>query len=201
MKISSMVLTGLMALIAHNISFAAELSGNQTASSPSVPEIFLIETSLGNIKIQLDKGPEKTDENFIHYVEKGSYSNTIFHRVIPGFMIQGGGLDADMQNVPTDAPVANEKQLCEKNDRGVVSMARTFEADSATNQFFINTKDNDFLNYRGETPQEIGYCGFAHVVAGMDVVDKIESVETTTKGPYQNVPVESVIIKSITAVK
>jgi cyclophilin family peptidyl-prolyl cis-trans isomerase len=160
--------------------------------------MVVMETSEGGIKIELwaDKAP-KTVENFLKYVDEGFYDGTIFHRVIPKFMIQGGGFTADMNNKKTHEPIKNEASADLKNDRGTIAMARTGEINSATCQFFINVQDNDFLNHRDNTSNGFGYAAFGKVVEGMDVVDKIELVETTTVGPYQNVPKKPVVIKSI----
>jgi cyclophilin family peptidyl-prolyl cis-trans isomerase len=164
--------------------------------------MLLMSTSMGDIKIELyeDKAPV-TVKNFLGYVNDKFYDGTIFHRVIPNFMIQGGGFDKDMKEKPTKPPIKNEAGNGLKNDTGTVAMARTGVVDSATAQFFINVKDNAFLNHRDETPQGFGYAVFGKVVDGMDVVHKIEHVQTTTKGVYQNVPQEPVVIKSITVMK
>ncbi len=153
-------------------------------------------TSMGPIVIQLDKekAPVSVD-NFVKYVEAGTYNGTIFHRVIDGFMVQGGGFTKDMQQKPTQAPIKNEANNGLKNDNYTVAMARTGVRDSATSQFFINVKDNAFLNYSGESPQGWGYAVFGKVVEGQDVVDKIKKVPTGNKGMYQNVPNEPVVIE------
>jgi len=153
-------------------------------------------TSMGPIVIQLDKekAPISVD-NFVKYVEAGTYNGTIFHRVIDGFMVQGGGFTKDMQQKPTQAPIKNEASNGLKNDNYTVAMARTGVRDSATSQFFINVKDNAFLNYSGESPQGWGYAVFGKVVEGQDVVDKIKKVPTGNKGMYQNVPNEPVVIE------
>jgi len=152
-------------------------------------------TSMGPIVIQLDKekAPISVD-NFVKYVEAGTYNGTIFHRVIDGFMVQGGGFTKDMQQKPTQAPIKNEASNGLKNDNYTVAMARTGVRDSATSQFFINVKDNAFLNYSGESPQGWGYAVFGKVVEGQDVVDRIRSVATANSGSHQNVPKEDVII-------
>jgi cyclophilin family peptidyl-prolyl cis-trans isomerase len=164
--------------------------------------MVLMSTSMGDIKIELyeDKAPV-TVKNFLGYVNDKFYDGTIFHRVIPNFMIQGGGFDKDMKQKATKAPIKNEAANGLKNDAGTIAMARTGVVDSATAQFFISVKDNDFLNHRDESPQGFGYAAFGKVVDGMDVVHKIEHVQTTTKGMYQNVPVEPVVIKSVTLMK
>ena len=157
--------------------------------------MVLLSTSMGDIKVELspDKAPV-TVKNFLDYVKAGYYDGTIFHRVISGFMIQGGGLTADMQEKQGQKPpIKNESDNGLKNDTGTVAMARTNVPNSATSQFFINVKDNEFLNGEKDKP---GYAVFGKVVAGMDVVKKIEQVKITSKVGNQNVPVDPVIIKS-----
>ncbi|WP_435872029.1 peptidylprolyl isomerase [Kitasatospora griseola] len=155
-----------------------------------------LHTSLGVIRIELDpdKAP-KTVENFLNYVKKGHYDNTIFHRVIPGFMIQGGGFTSDMDQKPTGATIDSEANNGLRNNRGTVAMARTNDPHSASAQFFINLSDNDFLNYTAPTVQGWGYTVFGRVVEGLDVVDKIAAVKTGTRGHHQDVPVEDVVIE------
>ena len=158
----------------------------------------IIETSLGTMTAALDeeKAP-LTVANFLSYVDKGFYNGTIFHRVISGFMIQGGGFEPDMRQKSTDAPIRNEAANGLRNDRGTLAMARTSVVDSATCQFFINHRDNAFLNYRAPTPQGFGYAVFGKLTVGLDVLDKIAAVPTATRGPYGDVPVEPVLILSI----
>lgn len=153
-------------------------------------------TNHGAITLELDgeKAP-KTAANFLAYVESGHYDNTIFHRVIDGFMIQGGGMGGGMQEKPTRAPIENEAGNGLKNDRGTIAMARTSDPHSATAQFFINVVDNDFLNFRATSGSGWGYCVFGKVIDGMDVVDKIRKVRTGNKGFHQDVPVEDVVIE------
>ena len=153
-------------------------------------------TSMGPITIELDKqkAPIST-ENFVKYVESGHYNGTIFHRVIDNFMIQGGGFTKDMQQKPVQAPIKNEGANGLKNDNYTVAMARTGVRDSATSQFFINTKDNDFLNYSGESQQGWGYAVFGKVIEGKDTVDKIKKVATGNAGGHQNVPTQPVVIE------
>ena len=159
------------------------------------PKVIL-ETSLGNIKLELfEKDVPETVANFLVYVDEGHYDNTIFHRVIPGFMIQGGGFTPDMEQKLTYDPIRNEAKDGGANNRGTIAMARTMAVDSATCQFFINTVDNAFLNYRDSTPQGFGYCVFGQVIEGMDVVDKIEKVRTGSRNGHQDVPVKPVIIR------
>lgn len=155
-----------------------------------------LETDFGTITIELDrdKAPQTT-ANFIAYVQAGFYDGTIFHRVIPNFMIQGGGFTADMQQKQTRAPVPNEADNGLVNRRGTIAMARTADPHSATAQFFINLKDNDFLNHRGKDRQGWGYCVFGRVVQGMDVVDAIAGQPTHNAGMHQNVPQKSIVIK------
>ena len=157
-------------------------------------------TNHGVITLELDGvNAPKTSENFISYVTSGHYDGTIFHRVINGFMIQGGGMGVGMKEKATQAPIENEAALSIKaglkNDRGTVAMARTNDPHSATAQFFINVADNDFLNHRAPSGQGWGYCVFGKVVEGMDVVDKIKNVKTGNKGFHQDVPQEDVIIE------
>jgi peptidyl-prolyl cis-trans isomerase B (cyclophilin B) len=153
-------------------------------------------TNHGVITLELDseKAP-KTAANFLAYVESGHYDGTIFHRVINGFMIQGGGMSAGMKEKGTKDPIENEAANGLKNERGTIAMARTNDPHSASAQFFINVADNDFLNHRAPSGQGWGYCVFGKVVEGMDVVDKIKNVKTGNKGFHQDVPVEDVIIE------
>jgi peptidyl-prolyl cis-trans isomerase B (cyclophilin B) len=155
-----------------------------------------LHTNHGVIKLELnaEKAP-KSVENFLNYVKKGHYDNTVFHRVIDGFMIQGGGFGPDMQQKPTDAPVENEANNGLKNVRGSVAMARTNDPHSATAQFFINVSDNDFLNFSAPTPQGWGYCVFGQVVEGLETIEAIRKVKTGSKGFHQDVPVDDVIIE------
>jgi cyclophilin family peptidyl-prolyl cis-trans isomerase len=164
--------------------------------------VVLMETSLGNVKMELDQAKAPiTVKNFLSYVDEKFYDGTIFHRVIDGFMIQGGGFTPDMQQKPTKAPIKNEAGNGLSNKRGTIAMARTMVVDSATAQFFINVVDNDFLDHRDNTPQGFGYAVFGKVIEGMDVVDKIKAVRTGSKMGFQDVPVEPVIIKSVRRVQ
>ena len=158
-----------------------------------------LHTSFGIITLELDeaRAPESV-KNFLGYVESGHYTNTLFHRVIDGFMVQGGGFDKDMKQKPTRGTVENEAANGLKNDYGTIAMARTPDPHSASAQFFINVKNNDFLNFREPTPQGYGYTVFGKVVSGMDIVDKIAKVPTANAGPHQNVPREPVIVESAT---
>jgi peptidyl-prolyl cis-trans isomerase B (cyclophilin B) len=155
-----------------------------------------LHTNFGAITLDLDaaKAPD-TVRNFLAYVESGHYANTIFHRVIDGFMIQGGGFEPGMKQKATRAPVKNEAANGLKNDRYTVAMARTNDPHSATAQFFINVKDNDFLNHTAPTPQGWGYCVFGKVVEGLEVVERIKGVKTGRSGMHQDVPVQDVIIE------
>ncbi|WP_323072497.1 peptidylprolyl isomerase [Mycetohabitans endofungorum] len=155
-----------------------------------------LQTNHGVIKLELnaDKAP-KTVDNFLNYVKKGHYDNTVFHRVINGFMIQGGGFEPGMKQKPTDAPIDNEANNGLKNEVGTIAMARTNDPHSASAQFFINVNDNDFLNHSAPTPQGWGYTVFGKVVEGMDVVNKIKAVRTGTSGFHQDVPLEDVVIE------
>ena len=155
-----------------------------------------LHTNHGTITLELDadKAPE-TVKNFLAYVEAGHYDNTIFHRVIDGFMIQGGGFEPGMKQKPTNDPVKNEADNGLKNDKGTIAMARTQDPHSASAQFFINVADNDFLNFRSASPQGWGYCVFGRVTEGMDTVDAIRAVKTRSAGFHQDVPVEDVVIE------
>lgn len=155
-----------------------------------------LHTNFGIITLELnqEKAPV-TVENFLHYVNSGFYDNTIFHRVIDDFMIQGGGLESDMKQKNTQSPIQNEAANGLKNDAYTIAMARTADVHSATSQFFINVANNGFLNYQSATPQGFGYCVFGKVIEGQDVVDKIKKVKTGNAAGHQNVPVEDVIIE------
>jgi peptidyl-prolyl cis-trans isomerase B (cyclophilin B) len=161
-----------------------------------------LHTNHGIIKIELntEKAP-KSVENFLNYVKKGHYDKTVFHRVIDGFMIQGGGFEPGMTQKPTDAPIDNEANNGLKNDKGTLAMARTNDPHSATAQFFINVSDNDFLNHSSPTPQGWGYAVFGKVVDGLDIVEKIRKVKTGSKGFHQDVPVDDVVIEKAVVVE
>jgi peptidyl-prolyl cis-trans isomerase B (cyclophilin B) len=162
----------------------------------------LLKTNKGDIKLELDadKAPI-TVENFTKYVQDGQYDGTIFHRVIKGFMVQGGGMNANMQEKKTRAPIVNEADNGLKNDKYTIAMARTSDPDSATAQFFINTNNNDFLNYKSSTMQGWGYAVFGKVIEGQEVVDAIEGVATTRKYPHDDVPVDAIVIEKAEIVK
>jgi peptidyl-prolyl cis-trans isomerase A (cyclophilin A) len=167
------------------------------AGSPAKNPVVLVKTSMGDVKIELD--PQKapiTVKNFLEYVKSGFYNGTIFHRVIPGFMVQGGGFTVDMQEKKTRAPIKNEATNGLKNDRGTIAMARMPNPDSATAQFFINVVNNDALNR--PLPDGFGYAVFGRVTSGMEVVDKIAKVKTVTRMGFQDVPEAPVVIKSLT---
>lgn len=171
-------------------------AGSSVAQKKSTPNPQVVmETSQGEIVLELypDKAP-LTVKNFLVYIETGFFNGTIFHRVIPGFMIQGGGFSANMQMKATLPPIKNEAGNGLKNDRGTIAMARTRDPHSATAQFFINTVDNTFLNYKSQTISGWGYAVFGKVIQGMQVVDAISKVETGTKGPFRNVPKTTVEI-------
>jgi cyclophilin family peptidyl-prolyl cis-trans isomerase len=157
-----------------------------------------LETTLGNITLELDKtAAPKTVANFLSYVESGFYKDTLFHRVIKGFMIQGGGLDERMDRKPTREPVLNEADNGLKNIIGTIAMARTSSPHSATSQFFINTADNDSLDHRNKSSRGYGYCVFGKVVDGMDVVRKIENVDTISRAGRNDVPIDLVMIHQV----
>ncbi|HNB20749.1 MAG TPA: peptidylprolyl isomerase [Agitococcus sp.] len=156
-----------------------------------------LNTNFGRIVLELDEvNAPKTSANFVSYVKSGHYNGTIFHRVIPNFMIQGGGFEANMNQKSTKAPIENEANNGLKNDVGTIAMARTQDPHSASAQFFINTKKNDFLNHSSKTVQGWGYAVFGKVVEGMDVVTAIEKVRTGNKGYHGDVPVEPVVIET-----
>lgn len=189
MKIAMMALTTML-LVGSAGAGETNMTTNVTANTTVV-----MATSEGNIEIELfgDKAPISVS-NFLAYVDAGFYDNTVFHRVIPNFMIQGGGFEANMSQKTTKAPIKNEAKNGLKNDRGTLAMARTAVVDSATSQFFINVANNDFLN---NGARDFGYAVFARVTAGMDVVDKIAAVKTTTKNGMGDVPATAVMIKSV----
>ncbi len=169
--------------------FSEKASGNP---------VVVIKTSVGDITVELlkNKAP-KSVENFLAYAESGFYNGTIFHRVIKGFMIQGGGFTPDMNRKSTKPPIQNEANNGLRNVRGSVAMARTSDVNSATSQFFINTVDNTGLDYKGSTPDAFGYAVFGKVISGMDVVDKIERTPTGSKGGARDVPLQPVVIESV----
>ncbi len=166
--------------------------------APAANPRVTLTTSMGTIEIELfaSEAPATVD-NFLQYVRDGFYNGTVFHRVIDGFMIQGGGFDTDMNQQPTREPIANEADNGVKNTFGRIAMARTMDPHSATSQFFINVADNDFLNHQSPSPQGWGYAAFGEVVEGLAVVDRIRQVATTTKAGHQDVPADPVVIESV----
>ena len=166
-----------------------------------MPPVVELDTNMGASVIELneEKAP-KTVENFLNYVKSGHYDGTIFHRIIDGFMIQGGGMDAEMNEKATNAPVENEADNGLKNDKGTIAMARTQDPHSATSQFFVNVKDNDFLNHSGKNMQGWGYTVFGKVTSGMDVIEKMRGVPTGRFGMHADVPKEPVVINSATII-
>jgi peptidyl-prolyl cis-trans isomerase B (cyclophilin B) len=167
----------------------------------ATPSTVVLDTSEGTITIELDaaKAPDSA-RNVVDYVKSGHYDGTVFHRVIPGFMVQGGGFEPGMKQKPTSAPIRNEAGNGLKNKTGTVAMARTAEIDSATAQFFINTADNKFLDHGGSRPEVFGYAVFGRVVDGMDVVYTIEQVAIGTRGGNQDLPVDPVVINTVTVI-
>jgi peptidyl-prolyl cis-trans isomerase B (cyclophilin B) len=163
--------------------------------------VILLETTLGNITLELfETDAPLTTANFKQYVEEGFYDGTIFHRVIDGFMIQGGGFEPGLIQKDTRDPIANEASNGLANNRGTIAMARTMDPHSATAQFFINVTDNDFLNFRSESPDGFGYCVFGRVYDGMDVIDAIKAVETTHRAGHSDVPRDDVIINTASVI-
>lgn len=161
--------------------------------------MITLHTNHGDIVIELDEANTPvTAANFKQYAEKGFYNGTIFHRVINGFMIQGGGFDSSMSQKETGAQIKNEANKGGTNKRGTIAMARTSDPHSATAQFFINVADNDFLNFKAENANGWGYCVFGTVTSGMDIVDKIKGVKTTSRNGHQDVPVDNVVIENVT---
>ncbi len=193
-----------MKTIRHLIAATAFLATALTPTGAAQAESVRLKTNMGDIVIELasEQAP-KTVANFVEYVKSGHYDGTIFHRVIDGFMIQGGGFTPDMQQKATRDPIQHEgpdvaKRNGPTNVRGTIAMARTGDPHSATAQFFINVKDNDFLNHRNATPQGYGYVAFGKVTQGMDVVDQIKTVSTGRNGPYSDVPRKPVVILNAT---
>lgn len=174
---------------------------NSSDAAAKQHPLVLIETNLGNITLELypDKAP-LTVKNFLDYVNSGHYDGTIFHRVINGFMIQGGGFTKEMNQKSTKAPIVIESENGLKNERGTIAMARTSDVNSATSQFFINVVDNKMLDFSAKTPAGYGYCVFGKVIKGMDVIDKIKEVKTGTKQGHGNVPLEPVEIIKVSVV-
>jgi len=191
----AVVLAAILSLVLYPTTKGTKSMNDETTDNPRV----LIETTMGNITIELDaKNAPNSSANFLAYVEDGYFVDTIFHRVIPNFMIQGGGITADMQDKPgSHAPIENEANNGLKNDRGTLAMARTGDPHSATSQFFINHSDNAFLNFSSESSQGWGYAVFGKVTDGMDVVDAMAKVETGNMGGHQDVPVDIITITGV----
>lgn len=189
-----------MAIIATCVALPAV--GFAADAKPGASPKVRMTTSMGAIEIELDrnKAPVSTD-NFLKYVDKGTYNGTIFHRVIPGFMIQGGGFEPGLKQKPTDAPIKNEADNGLKNTAGTIAMARTMDPNSASAQFFINTVDNTMLDHRDKTMQGWGYAVFGKVTKGMDVVKKIEATATGRVGQFENVPKGDVVIQKVELAK
>jgi peptidyl-prolyl cis-trans isomerase B (cyclophilin B) len=175
------------------------VKGQKAMTEETANPVVILETTMGNISVELDaKNAPNTTANFLEYVDDGYFADTTFHRVIPNFMIQGGGITADMRDKPSKrAPIKNEANNGLKNDRGTIAMARTSDPHSATSQFFINLKDNDFLNFRSESMQGWGYAVFGKVTDGMNIVDEIAKVRTGNKGGHQDVPAETITITGV----
>ncbi|MEX0731941.1 MAG: peptidylprolyl isomerase [Aquisalimonadaceae bacterium] len=187
--IKTLMAMALAGMLSGTVAAQAETSDSREGDAPMV----VFETNYGNITLEMlsDEAPV-TVENFLQYVDDGFFDGTIFHRVIPGFVIQGGGFTEDMNQKETRAPIKNEADNGLKNSRGSLSMARTQQVNSATSQFFINLKDNAFLDHG---TRDFGYAVFARVIEGMDVVDKIAGVNTGNRGMHQDVPVEPVVVE------
>ena len=197
--LKSVLCTFALALVLNSCSKKSDEAKIPIIEETSMTQV-IIKTSAGDIQLELDgeKAPI-TVENFVSIANSGYYAGTIFHRVINGFMVQGGGLNADMSNKSSGtSPIQNEANNGLVNDRGTIAMARTMEPHSATGQFFINHKDNGFLNHTGENPQGWGYAVFGKVTEGMDVVDAIADVATGSSGGHQDVPLEVITIESVT---
>jgi peptidyl-prolyl cis-trans isomerase B (cyclophilin B) len=190
-----------ISLVSALVFLAAVAPGDAQDMTDGNPKVEF-DTYKGKIIIELfqDKAPQ-TVQNFLAYVDAKFYDGTIFHRVIPNFMIQGGGFTVDMNQKPTNDPIKNEADNGLENQRGTLAMARTSDPDSATGQFFINSVDNDFLNFKSKTPQGWGYAVFGKVVEGLEVIDAISAVETGTSGMHSDVPVEPVIVNSAKRMK
>lgn len=201
-KLVKSAISGILALLLINGPVFAKHHSESNTTNPTTTNnntMVTLKTNFGDIEIELnaDKAP-KTVENFLQYVNDGHYDGVIFHRVISNFMVQGGGFDADMKEKKSRGPIPNEASNGLTNEKYTLAMARTNEPHSASAQFFINTKANDFLNFTSETQNGWGYAVFGKVVGGTDIVDKIEAVKTGQVGPYGDVPMEPVIIESAT---
>ena len=199
-KVFFMLFVGILSLTVTGFSATEETKPMEKEKNQN--PIVILKTSQGYIKLELlrDQAPE-TVSNFLQYVNNGFFNGTIFHRVIPGFMIQGGGFTVDFKQKPTNAPIRNEAENNLKNVAGTVAMARTADPHSATAQFFINTVDNSFLDYKSSTPQGWGYTVFGKVISGMDVVEKIQKVKTSNYGGHRDVPTDPIVIENAVEVK
>ena len=191
----------LIGLLLSSIGTLADEAINEPEPERKELPVIRIETSLGNMTVELfEEDAPITVKNFLRYVDEGFFDGTIFHRVIPNFMIQGGGFTPDMNQKSTHAPIENEATNGKKNLRGTLAMARTGVINSATSQFFINVTDNDFLNHTAPNERGFGYCVFGRVIDGMDVADKIVAVRRGNHGPHADVPVEPVVMTRVTRV-
>lgn len=194
----SLVFSVALTLLLFATSFAMAADAPATSANPQV----IMETSLGTIRLELfAKEAPVSVKNFLDYASNGFYNGTIFHRVIPGFMVQGGGFTSDLVQKATNAPIQNEAGNGLKNKRGTIAMARTQIVDSATSQFFINVVDNGFLDHRSQSPSGFGYAVFGKVISGMDVADAIAAVQTGIQKGFRDVPLTPVVIKSVKVVK
>ena len=194
------VLAAIVSLVIFSNSNNSTTKGNEPMTETATGNVsVLLETSMGNITIEIDMAnAPNTGENFLAYVDDGYFVDTIFHRVIPNFMVQGGGLTEDMSDKPSKrAPIKNEANNGLKNDRGTLAMARTGDPHSATSQFFINHADNGFLNHSSETQQGWGYAVFGKVTDGMDIVDAMAAVSTGNSGGHSDVPIETITITGV----
>ncbi|MDL2329717.1 peptidyl-prolyl cis-trans isomerase [Desulfosarcina sp. OttesenSCG-928-A07] len=195
-----LLITAIVTLISASLFLTAPVLAQTEDAKKTSPQVR-ISTSMGDIVVELDPAAApKTVDNFLAYVNSGFYKDTLFHRVIPDFMIQGGGFDTSMKQKSTQPPVINEADNGLSNRTGTIAMARTSDPHSATAQFFINVKDNDFLNYTGKNSKGWGYCVFGKVVSGMDVVRKIEQVPTGFHSGMRDVPQTAVIIKNVSLI-
>jgi peptidyl-prolyl cis-trans isomerase A (cyclophilin A) len=208
--LSIVLLAGLVVSLSGASQVWAQEKAPEKAAAPeksaapqekSTNPVVLFKTTMGNFKVELfEKEAPITVKNFLDYVNKKYYDGTIFHRVIPGFVVQGGGFDKDMMHKPTSPPIQNEATNGLKNLKGTLSMARTAEINSATSQFFINLVDNSALDHTGDTPSTYGYAVFGKIIDGWNVIEKIAASKTTTKGQFENVPVEPITVISATVV-
>ena len=197
-RMARIILSGWLGGWLATTAIAGSDDGEEAQTHNKENPVVIIKTSMGDITVELfAQDASKTVENFLQYADDGFYDGTIFHRVIPGFMVQGGGFDAEMNQQSTRPAIRNEAQNGLANKRGTLAMARTQVVDSATSQFFINLVDNAFLNHTRPDPRGFGYCVFGRVTAGMDVVDQMAAVATTRHGPHENVPREPIKILAV----